>query len=104
MGEARGRREYAPDQMTLADRAERDAELVDVAEIGLDGPPFAGMNMQRSVWLCVRIMPTPADTSQDSLPTCVAFCARPGDVASALIARAAAKEAMVRIIIWQTSK
>src|SRR5271165_2317499 len=55
--------------------------------------------MQFRVCLCVRIRPTPAETSQDSVPTCVPDCAGAGDAESALNPKAAATERTVRIII-----
>src|SRR5271166_2048275 len=62
------------------------------------------MNTQFIVCFCTRIMPTPAETSQESLPTCVAFWAGAGDVASALIARAAARGGRIRVLMEQASK
>src|SRR5271157_4392236 len=61
------------------------------------------------VWLCVRIMPTPAETSQDSVPTWAVDCAGVGEPAIAVIVSAAAAEATfrkatIRMVISRTPK
>jgi hypothetical protein len=49
----------------------------------------------------MRIIPTPPDTSQASVPTCAVDCAEAGDV-KAPAANATAREARARILIIET--